>query len=416
MKSLIIVGCGPKAVAIAAKAYVLKNLGWEVPNIIIIDKHGPGANWDGSNGYTDGNTILGTTPFEDVGFPYASEIDKNIDSEMLKFSYSAYLIEIGKYAEWVDRFLTPPTHKMLADYLKWVIDKINFPVIIGEVTSISKKDENWIVKLRNNSDSREVTGDVLVITGPGSPLTFPLNKKSSENIERIFNGQNFWHNLHAFSNLRNTKIAVIGGGETAAGIMTGLLKLIDSSSKIEIITPNPILFTRNEHWMEVMYFSKVMDWAELSEQTKIDIISHADRGTFSVEAKNLIDSAYNVGVKQGTAKKIDLYDDGASLTITLKGENQESKYDYIIEATGFNAFSFIELFSDQSIFSNTASIPEGIDYDLSIKELVPKLHLPGLSAMAQGPGFPNLSCLGLLSERILQPYIRHKELEPKRDS
>ncbi len=37
--------------------------------------------------------------------------------------------------------------------------------------------------------------------------------------------------------------------------------------------------------------------------------------------------------------------------------------------------------------------------------LSPKLHLPALSAMAQGPGFPNLSCLGLLAERILTPYI-----------
>jgi hypothetical protein len=29
-----------------------------------------------------------------------------------------------------------------------------------------------------------------------------------------------------------------------------------------------------------------------------------------------------------------------------------------------------------------------------------------LAGLQQGPGFPNLSCLGLLSDRILHPYCR----------
>jgi len=32
------------------------------------------------------------------------------------------------------------------------------------------------------------------------------------------------------------------------------------------------------------------------------------------------------------------------------------------------------------------------------------LHLPMLAGIAQGPGFPNLSCLGLLADRILASY------------
>jgi mycobactin lysine-N-oxygenase len=46
---------------------------------------------------------------------------------------------------------------------------------------------------------------------------------------------------------------------------------------------------------------------------------------------------------------------------------------------------------------------------MSVTGLPAKLHLPILSALAQGPGFPNLSCLGLLSERILTPYIEKSE-------
>ncbi len=37
--------------------------------------------------------------------------------------------------------------------------------------------------------------------------------------------------------------------------------------------------------------------------------------------------------------------------------------------------------------------------------LTPPLHLPVVAGLAQGPGFPNLSCLGLLSDRILRRYV-----------
>jgi len=46
-----------------------------------------------------------------------------------------------------------------------------------------------------------------------------------------------------------------------------------------------------------------------------------------------------------------------------------------------------------------------IDADLSVAGLAPPLHLPVMAGLAQGPGFPNLSCLGLLSDRILRRYV-----------
>ena len=404
MKNLIIIGCGPKAIAIATKAHVLKNLGWDVPSIQIIDKYGPAANWDGTNGHTGGDTILGTTPLEDLGFPYASPIDASVDQEMLKYSYMAYKIDIGKYAEWVDRALYSPTHAMLADYYKWAVKKINAPLTIGSVTSISKNQKEWIVEIEDKSGKKDFFAEGLLITGPGEPYKFPRENIAIEG-ERIFNGQNFWHNFHQFKDLQNAKIAVIGGGETSAGIVTGLLNVIDKSSNIEIVTQHPILFTRNENWMEVMYFSAVMDWSELSKQEKLEIIHHADRGTFSVAAKNLLDSAYNVSMKLGKAVRIEGINGKLALVLYgNKGERRED-YDYIIEATGFNPYSFIKLFKDKSLFEKPHSISERIEQDLSVKGISPKLHIPGLAAIEQGPGFPNLSCLGLLADRVLASYI-----------
>ena len=47
-------------------------------------------------------------------------------------------------------------------------------------------------------------------------------------------------------------------------------------------------------------------------------------------------------------------------------------------------------------------IATAIGPDLSVEGLRPRLHLPMMAAIRQGPGFPNLSCLGLLSDRILE--------------
>ena len=36
---------------------------------------------------------------------------------------------------------------------------------------------------------------------------------------------------------------------------------------------------------------------------------------------------------------------------------------------------------------------------------------PVMAGLAQGPGFPNLSCLGLLSDRILRRHVAVKDVE-----
>ena len=50
-----------------------------------------------------------------------------------------------------------------------------------------------------------------------------------------------------------------------------------------------------------------------------------------------------------------------------------------------------------------------IEIDLSVAGLSPPLHLPMVAGLAQGPGFPNLSCLGLLSDRVLRRYVTREQ-------
>lgn len=70
--TLLVLGAGPKALAIAAKHAVLQQLGYPVPELLVVEKQGVAAHWSGTAGYTDGRSLLGTLPEKDLGFPYAS--------------------------------------------------------------------------------------------------------------------------------------------------------------------------------------------------------------------------------------------------------------------------------------------------------------------------------------------------------
>ena len=88
-------------------------------------------------------------------------------------------------------------------------------------------------------------------------------------------------------------------------------------------------------------------------------------------------------------------------------------YDAVVVAIGFDGRWFETLLGWKKrvarYFPGTrlggADLEQVIDVDLSVAGLAPPLHLPVMAGLAQGPGFPNLSCLGLLSDRILRRYV-----------
>ncbi|PHV07438.1 hypothetical protein CSQ96_09545 [Janthinobacterium sp. BJB412] len=59
-KRVAVVGGGPKAVALAVKAKVLKALKLQDTEVVIFEKQSIGAAWEGSDGYSDGEQRLCT--------------------------------------------------------------------------------------------------------------------------------------------------------------------------------------------------------------------------------------------------------------------------------------------------------------------------------------------------------------------
>lgn len=435
-KKLLVVGAGPKGLALAAKADALSHNGYDVPELILIEKDEVAAHWSGKFGFTDGNQVLGTAAEKDLGFPYASKkFKRDIDLYVFsKYSWLAFNLQkrsshpdaLDRYAEDIDRGLKgQPLHGQWAEYLGWVAGQITsgIQIVTGQVEEISSLGDRWRLSLKNGSNRSVIEGDGLVITGPGMARTLPGQPNSHP---RVFDGRTFWQQIDSFSDAASNDepIGIIGSGETAASIVIALARTLRQAVPIYVVNRQGAIFTRGEgYWENHLYTDpdEQGDWSNLPFHEREQIIQRTDRGVFSVGAMNFINQLRNVFHKRMNVAeleivtKYELEKEGRPVIVDESGLRLPVQY--AIVATGFDPWWFVNLFKEETlralmIKDKRAELMRQIEPDLSFKrEWMPtaKLHVPMLSSLAQGPGFPNLSCLGHLSDRILSSYAKERE-------
>ena len=423
-RHLSVIGAGPKAVALAAKHFVLQKNKMPVPELEVFDHNGLAAHWNGRHGYTDGRLALGTPPEKDVGFPYATnEFDPTdnrlINTEMLEYSWATFNVQDDRrsYAEWVDRGRPNPQHAHWAEYLEWVAERIELEIRNEELSEIGIAEDRW--RLRFASGLEQCT-DALIISGPGRAHA---NIELQGQSEQVVNGQSFWRDkarslLHTWAD-RQGRACVIGSGETAAAIVAHLITQLPRFA-IDIVSKEGIIYTRGESYEENRLFSDPGGWLEFPSEVRRKFVTRTDRGVFSVANKATINKSYAVRTITGTVETIEAVDDG-KLRLNLKDEPPEGDYDLIVDATGFCTEWFVEIMDDEARAAFEAvllhedpedeqTLPERIslviDHDLALIGLTPRIHLPMFAGFGQGPGFPNLGCLGTLSDRILRPHCQ----------
>ena len=408
-KRVAIIGGGPKGVAIAAKAHVLRMLGKIDIEVSIFEEHGIAANWDGTNGYTDGNQRLGTPPEKDIGYPYKSVFGENVSSTLYDYSWASYLVANGSFGRYVDRGKPHPNHKEWASYLKWVASKSGISFRLERVVEFGPAQSSsfYVQSIRERAIKRDVF-DGLIITGPGRPIK--VAGSDHEWNENIVDGRVFWQRLGVFSQLSDARVAIIGTGETAAGIAVTLAQRVPNIH-IDIINRHGTIYTRGESFHENSLYTDSERWRELDDVDREDFIRRTDRGVFSVEAKKIIDQATNIEILTGNVTNIEQHGRVVEVYIERRSNKKTYSYDKVIVAIGFDPLSPLELLSRTSrqlprIGANSRKLLDKhirrcIDKHFRIpipfdRTEVPfsNCHVPNLGALAQGPGFPNLSCLG----------------------
>ncbi|NEW43868.1 SidA/IucD/PvdA family monooxygenase [Nocardia cyriacigeorgica] len=405
---LLVVGAGPKAMAVAAKAHVLRSLGLPAPQVTVVEPHAVGGNWLGTGGWTDGRHRLGTSPEKDIGFPYHSTWARGhnqaINEAMMAFSWTSFLVERGTYAEWIDRGRPSPQHNVWAKYLQWVARKIGLDLVAGSVRKISAAADGWLVTVADADGLiSEIDTDRLMISGPGD------SGRALARHPKVLSVAEFWDLAGKRQLPASSRAAVIGGGETAGSVMDELVR--HDVLIVSVISPAATIYTRGESYFENSLFSDPAKWRALSIEERRDVVRRADRGVFSVRVQDALMADSRVHHLQGRVVRVAEQGDGVGLT--LRNElrpDQVHGFDLVVDATGGQALWFLDLFDADAADLvelaiggpiTQARIETAIGHDLAVEGLDAKLYLPNLAGLAQGPGFPNLSCLGQLSDRVL---------------
>ncbi|MFD0365992.1 SidA/IucD/PvdA family monooxygenase [Nocardia sp. GCM10030253] len=423
MGTLVVVGAGPKAVAVAAKAHVLRELGLPAPRVVVVEAQAVGGNWLPSGGWTDGQHRLGTSPEKDIGFPYHSTWargrNRAINEAMMAHSWTSFLVENGTYAEWIDRGRPNPQHHVWAKYLQWVAREIDLELVLGTVRSIAASADGWeVTAVDGNGVRTEIDADGLMITGPGR------SEKALAKHPRVLSIAEFWDLAGRRSLPVSSRVAVIGGGETAGSALDELVR--HGMLSISVISPMATIYTRGESFFENSLFSDPIKWGALSVEERRDVIRRTDRGVFSVRVQESLIADNRVHHMQGRVVRVADHDDGVALTLRNEMRpDQVHNVDLVIDATGGRPLWFLELFDANAADLlelavggelTQARIEAAIGYDLAVSGLDSKLYLPNLAALTQGPGFPNLSCLGALSDRVLQTATARPAAAQRRSS
>ena len=259
--------------------------------------------------------------------------------------------------------------------MREVAERAEAEVVAGELAGLEVEGERWRLKVEQGE---ELWADGVVFTGAGPAIEVAGQPREHP---RVFDGRTYW--LHERESRKQVaqSVCVIGSGETAASVVISVLKHAHRRTTVDVLTSRGVLYSRGESFDENRFYSDPGDWPRLAESHRREFLERTDRG-------------------------------GRQVVVTSEYSNERERVAYalVVVAIGFDPRAFEALLGDEARARLERALAgdelqRRIELDLSVAGMSPRLHLPVLAGLAQGPGFPNLSCLGLLSDRILRSYV-----------
>ncbi|MGN6816839.1 MAG: SidA/IucD/PvdA family monooxygenase [Solirubrobacterales bacterium] len=425
---ILIVGAGAKAAAIAAKVHTINTLGLAEISMTVIEKTTPAASWLGRNGMTSGEEPLAIPPIKDIGFPYQSsrqfgEVGDEIDAALLPFTWQRFAMERHEYAAWVNSGSPSVQHRDYGTYLGWVLERATEGVTIydGRVTEVTLAEghDRWQVEVAERGrpeDPERHTGGTLILTGPGVHRHFPHDPEVEA---RVFHCDSRREEFARVPEDEPAEIAIIGGGESALSALV-FLRDLRPQARLTIYTPM-LPLSRGESFLENRVFADPdnVAWEHLDIETRRDFVKHCDRGVFDQTVLARIADDDHLSFIAGRAIHVSLSEDGEGALLEFESPSeglQSQRYDFVINCTGFDLLRQLRgLFPDAvrdeveeqcgPLWDRPPQTEVPIGRGLELEGVRPRLHIPGLGGLRQGPGFANLGSLGLLANRVLTPLL-----------
>ena len=426
-KTLAVIGAGPKGLAVGVKAKVLAEMGLPADQVFLIEKNKVAAHWSGEFGFTNGDMKLGTSPEKDLVFPLETQLSdpqltKEIRSRLMEFTWVSYLVQTDQHSDWIDRGRPAPSHRQWASYLRWVADRLapQVTLVKAEVllVDLDATEKKWELQLRTSAgEFTSLKADRLMLTEPGQTR---MDFSSEGHLPNTYDLTSFWEAIRNKNFRVSSRMAIVGAGENAASI---LLALGPYFGNVDVISPKGFIVTRAENYYENKMYTQPdkNSWTELDIEDRLDFIDRTDLGVFSVQAMQILNEQSCHKIIPGRLIDMKNLGDGLELTLEYRNRKFKTQYDQVILATGFDQVANLkkmfslkaQRFIEKSIQAPllTAELMARIQSDLSLKGVLPHLHLPMLAGPMQGPGFANLSCLGKLADRVLMPHLQKQKVE-----
>ena len=434
---IAVIGGGPKAAALAAKAEVLRRLRKANVRVTIFEPDEIGAAWVGASGYTDGEQRLCTIAERDVGYPYNSMFGPYVASAMAStFSWGRYLQSTSKsgYNTWVDSGRKPPLHRDFADYIQWVVQEASPRVIKERVSALSCHSGKWrVTGMRRNGKLylHSTLFDAVVATGPGPARrvqTVVANGVPSES-KRIFSGQDFWTRLdevraclgdvttgNEFDSAK--PIVIIGAGGTAAAVLSWLVSNGARHLPIQMVASQPALYTRVDSVFENRLFTDDEQWQTLAPRTRKAFFDRLNRGVVWATVMDQVSTARDFTMVAGRAKRVKILNpDDIQLSVKRDdGVNIDLTPALLVDASGFDTWWFLKLVQGLTVLKGLKGKKQRDRWQDDIGKGLqltgapwdthyPPLHTPMLSSNI-GPGFGSLMVLGAMADRVLQWHLQ----------
>ncbi|MCW2994129.1 MAG: hypothetical protein JWQ18_1624 [Conexibacter sp.] len=419
---LLVVGGGAKAAAVAAKVHAINALGLARIALTIVEANRPAASWMGLNGMTSGDEPLAITPIKDVGFPYESggafgELGAELDRAMLGFSWQSYMLDRGGFARWVNAGSPGIRHRDYGAYLAWVLARATAGVRIvhGRVRRIGLgAEDRWSVEVAQaDAERARHEAHALLLTGSGVHRHLPHDPDAAPWMFHCDDKRGEFTRIPAD---RRTEIGIVGGGEGALSCLM-FLRALRPAARLTVHTPS-LPLSRGESFLENRVFSDPdsVGWSGLDLATRRMFVAQCDRGVFGPDGLAAI--SYDDQCRFLTGRVVHLGADGEGVRLDYASPDgpRAERYDYVVNCTGFDLLEQLRgLFPPPvraeierrsgPLWDLPSSTELRFGRGLEVEGLWPRLHIPGLAGLTQGPGFANLGCLGLLADRVVAPLM-----------
>ena len=422
---IAIIGAGAKAAAIVARVATLRSMGFHVPDIVVFESEHIGSAWSGDNLFSSGFLTLCTPGEKDVGFPYdenalRGNLKVSISSTLhARFSWGAFLVDMGNMSDWVDRGRDHPSHRDWATYLKWVFEKASHDTIHAKVTHIASVDAKWKIFSDQPGGSTSALFDGVVLTGTGSVRKIPAAPDIP--VGRLLDAETFWPARTSVRDLEEGAIAVAGDGGSAGTIVAWLAQHFEENRSVSIYSINPMgtFFQRGDGHAERRWFSDPSDWSQLYLDHRRKLIDRTEAGVISARIKSVIDRSSRIQYHAGRALEARWDDIEQEVVVDVSYDDNKKpplRVQYLVSAIGFDSWNLLHLVDHPNVASLLApgsknqrdQVEVDMMADLSlppISGLPSGLHVPALAGLARGPGMGNLGCLGLMASAVLEPYL-----------